>query len=91
VSEGGGEIPVWSRTGDRIIYLKDDALVMEVDVATGPEVRVSRAREVFSANPARLGPNHGFDITEDGRRFLMVHYGDPKQGSGDLILVTDWK
>ncbi|MEX1310431.1 MAG: hypothetical protein AB1Z65_08445 [Candidatus Sulfomarinibacteraceae bacterium] len=47
--------------------------------------------EIWRAVDTRLGPNHGFDVTKDGRQFLMVHYGDPKQGSGDLILMTNWK
>ena len=47
--------------------------------------------EVLRTVDTRLGPKHGFDVTKDGRQFLMVHHGDPKQGSGDLILVTNWK
>ncbi len=91
VSEGGADFPRWSKTGDRLYFLKDEVLLMEIDVTTRPTVRMSGARAVFSSSPQRLGPNHGFDVMPDGQHFVMAHYGEPRQGGGDLILVTDWK
>ncbi len=91
VSEGGGDFPRWSKAGDHLYYIKDEVLVMEVDVTTKPMVRMSGDRELFSAPLSRLGPNHGYDITADGRQFVMVHYGELRRGGGDLILVTNWK
>lgn len=91
VSEGGGDFPRWSKAGDRLYYLKDEVLVMEVDVTTQPAVRMSGARELFSTPLSRLGPNHGYDVTPDGQHLVTVHYSDIRRGSGDLILVTDWK
>jgi Tol biopolymer transport system component len=91
VSEGGGDFPRWSRAGDRLYYLTDEVLLTEVEVTTQPTVRMSGARELFSTPLARLGPNHGYDVTPDGQHFVMVHYDEVRRGNGDLILVTDWK
>jgi Tol biopolymer transport system component len=91
VSEGGADFPRWSKAGDRLYFLKDEVLLTEVDVTTRPAVRMSGAHEVFSSSLPRLGPNHGYDVMPDGRHFVMVHYGEPREGGGDLILVTNWK
>ena len=91
VSEGGGDFPRWSKTGDRLYFLKDEVLLMEVDVTIQPAVRMSGSREVFSSSLPRLGPNHGYDVMPDDQHFVMVHYGEPRQGGGDLILVPNWK
>ena len=91
VSEGGGDFPRWSRAGDRLYYLTDEVLLTEVEVTTQPTVRMSGARALFSTPLARLGPNHGYDVTPDGKHFVMVHYDEVRRGDGDLILVTDWK
>ncbi len=91
VSEGGGDFPRWSRAGDRLYYLTDEVRLTEVEVTTQPVMRMSGARELFSTPLSRLGPNHGYDVTPDGEHFVMVHYGEPRRGSADLILVTNWK
>ncbi len=90
VSEGGGDFPRWSKAGDSLYYITDEVRLMEVDVTTQPAVRMSGARELFSTPLARLGPNHGYDVTLDGQHFVMVHYDEVLRGSGDLILVTGW-
>ena len=91
VSEGGGDFPQWSKAGDRLYYLKDEVRLTEVEVTTRPTVRMSGARDLFSTPLARLGPNHGYDVTPDGQYFVMVHYDEVRRGNGDLILVSDWK
>ena len=73
VSKGGGTRPVWSADGREIFYLDPNTAMMSVTVHTKP---------TFSAedNPTKLfdGPWYSgqtgriYDVTRDGRRFLMI-------------------
>jgi Tol biopolymer transport system component len=90
VSTDGGGFPRWSASGDRLYFLQDETVVMEVDVTTEPTVRLSDPRQVFAAAAHRLGPNHGWDIAAEGDRFLTVELGDVTASGGDITLVTGW-
>jgi len=90
VSEGGGESPRWSRSGDRLFYLKSEVLY-EVRVQRGPDTRVFDRAKVFAVGGSGLGPDHGYDVFGEGERFVTVRQGNSAAPAGDLVLVTDWR
>ena len=88
ISNDGGEWPVWARDGRELFY-RSSAMS-----TTPGELRVVRvsARPTFSAAapvPLFDARSYGrFDISLDGRRFLMV-YNPPEQRT-QLQLIANW-
>jgi eukaryotic-like serine/threonine-protein kinase len=71
ISTNGGSNPVWSRDGRELFFRQGDAM-MAVDVATtGAAFRAARERQLFATTD--LGFREGFDVSADGKRFVMVH------------------
>ena len=76
ISAGGGFNPVWSADGRTLYYLRltdgDPDLLVAVDIAASPALSAGKPREVFRrAGVQRCGTARCFDISADGRRFLM--------------------
>jgi eukaryotic-like serine/threonine-protein kinase len=70
VSTNGGNYPVWSRNGRELFYRQGDAL-MVVEVNTAGTFSATRERQLFTSQD--LGFRGEFDVSMDGKRFLMVH------------------
>jgi len=99
VSTGGGVQPLWARNGRELFYLAPDGSLIGVPVETA-----SRGTSFASGTPTKLVAGEGYshaigtanlgrtyDVSLDGRRFLMI-----KEGSGDdaqprnLVVVQHW-
>ena len=91
VSTAGGVSPVWGRDGRELLYY-DDGAIMRVPVGGGPHFRSGTPVRLFRVDlPGDpLGPS--FDISPDGRRFLIVKAEDGGDGAtaGPLLLVDHW-
>ena len=92
VSVGGGSEPVWSRDGKELFYRA--ATLVAVGVTTSPPFSFGPPRPLF---PDRfvlsLSRNHtGFDVSRDGKRFLMVKAAEPVSVSmpASLVIVQNW-
>jgi len=73
VSSSGGAFPVWRADGRELYYWNDGRLVA-VSVDGGPGARtpaVGPANVLFSA-PYYSGPNTMYDVSPDGKRFVMI-------------------
>lgn len=70
ISTNGGNFPVWSRNGRELFFRQGDAM-MVVDVNTAEIFRATRERQMFTSKD--LGFRGEFDVSRDGKRFLMVH------------------
>jgi hypothetical protein len=92
VSAGGGTEPAWSRKGDELFYRRGNSLL---------SVRV-RTEGLFDAGapvPLFEGPyepdrstamgHTNYDVTPDGRRFLMVRSG-PEDADRQIRVVLNW-
>jgi Tol biopolymer transport system component len=90
VSFEGGDCPRWSAEGNRLVFLQDDNLVMEVGVTLGETPVLSDPRRLFSAATHRLGPEHGYDVAPDGDSFVTVAFGEESGAGGDLTLMSPW-
>ena len=72
VSNGGGGEIVWPRGGHELFFRQDDT-VFAVDVVTSPVLKLGKPYRVFEKAYKRstaVWPN--YDVTPDGRRFLMI-------------------
>jgi eukaryotic-like serine/threonine-protein kinase len=94
VSAGGGTGPVWSPDGRRLYYVvwEDPGLaMMEVDVLrTHPHLTLSAPRQLFSGNYVGLASVRGYDISDDGTRFLLVRRGATRAPITHLQVVLNW-
>jgi serine/threonine-protein kinase len=74
VSLNGGTEPCWSRDGRELFYREGDAM-MAAAVRTQPAFAVTERRRLFSGAFLPGGSFREYDVTPDGRRFVMVRGG----------------
>jgi eukaryotic-like serine/threonine-protein kinase len=91
ISTDGGTEPVWNPSGRELFYRSGNKM-MAVDVVTQPAFTASKPRVLFQGRflptPA-TSPN--FDVSRDGRRFLMVEAAEPEeQGPTQINVVFNW-
>jgi len=91
VSEGGGTEPLWSADGRELFYASGTGRrLMVASVETSPSFRVTDRRLLFDRGgrfTARLFGG-SYDVSPDGRRFLM--YGGGAVPDERLVLVLNW-
>ena len=86
VSTTGGVTPVWSPDGRRLYYAYGGRLEAAT-LAFAPTISVT-ARETVFESGSSLPPAHAnYDITPDGKRFVMFK---STGGDAQLIVVHDW-
>jgi Tol biopolymer transport system component len=81
----GGSRPVWSRDGKELFYFSAYGKVTGVAVKTGAGFEAGAPRVVFETRFPTL--SH-FDVTPDGRRFLMVY--QPEARNVQMTVVVNW-
>jgi Tol biopolymer transport system component len=89
VSQGGGREPAWSPTGDKIFYRSSDGRgMLAVVVQTEPSLRVGPPRTLFEGHFREGNFWSDYDVTPDGKRFLMVELVTPPQPR--INVVQGW-
>ena len=90
ISIEGGTVPVWARTGRELFYLDDSYTLMVVPVQTSGLFSHGRPAKVFDTKYS--DDFYSYDVTPDGRRFLMMK----ESTAGDrahppsMVLVLNW-
>ncbi len=98
ISTEGGEEPAWGRSGRELFYWNltekssEGFRLMAVDTVLRPDFQAGRPRVLFECERQWAIPARNYDISPDGRRFLIV------MGSGGikplevtrLHLVLNW-
>jgi len=92
ISQGGGLDPLWSRDGKELYYRSSDGDDIHVaDMSRGPALAAHRlllkapTGTAFEVNFS----DRMFDISRDGRRFLINTQGTGDK-SGDLVIVENF-
>jgi serine/threonine-protein kinase len=91
ISNAGGSEPLWSRNGRQLFYRWQNQ-VWAVDVQAGSSISAGKPRLLFEQpGYLRSAPNRGWDISPDGRRFLMVKVDEREaEPVTEMILVLNW-
>jgi Tol biopolymer transport system component len=91
VSSQGGVQPLWARNEKQLFYRWQDQ-VWAVDVGTDGGFATSKPRLLFERPGYSPGePIRGYDLSQDGQRFLMVKFGQRKPTPvTEMILVQNW-
>jgi serine/threonine-protein kinase len=90
ISTGGGTEPVWARAGRELFYRSGDKL-MAVTIVTQPAFVAGLPRVLFEGTfePTGTGTS-GFDVSPDGRRFLMIQPTAPERPATQVNVVINW-
>ena len=99
VSNDGGTDPVWRRIGGELFYRNGDSM-MVVTVSTNPTFSAGRPQELWKGHyshgmssscglPGLTSSN--YDVTADGKRFLMIKDADQDSAiSKQIVVVLGW-
>lgn len=96
VSVRGAREVIWSNSGELFYRSEMGDRMFAVPVTTTPSLRIGDPKELFSGRFAvnsGTGPRPVYDVTRDGRRFLMLQ--DANDGSQSVpalrfIVVQNW-
>ncbi len=87
-----GRQPRWSPRGNEVFFFDhDDFMVAQVDTTNG--LSFGAPRKLFTRRqfPDWTITLWGYDISEDGQRFLFITPVDiPDEASGDIEVVVNW-
>jgi hypothetical protein len=99
ISNDGGTDPVWKRGGGELYYRNGDSM-MAIAVATAPTFKAGRPQELWKGHYSHgmstsCGPpgatSSNYDVTADGKRFLMVRDDDQDRAtSKQIVVVQGW-
>jgi len=97
VSVDGGGAPAWSRDGRELFFgVKNGQTgilrMMVVGVATEPALRFGKPTMLFEGRYGGVTGCASYDVTPDGRRFLMVGEGElpPHDPVTHINVVLNW-
>jgi serine/threonine-protein kinase len=95
VSTAGGTRPLWTRTGQELVYVSPTSALMRVGVTRGPSwsatIPTLVVKEGYVTNPIWYG--RSYDIAPDGQRFLMIKEetgGDQRATPASIVVVQHW-
>lgn len=90
VSTDGGTCARWRADGRELFYMALDNRVMSAEISEqGSSVVIGRVQPLFQANPVPRAPECMYDVTADGKKFVIVTLGG-EQGAQPLTLVVNW-
>jgi hypothetical protein len=99
VSANGGTGPAWSHDGRELFYTTTQAgggqatltRMMVVPVTLRPSFTVGAPRQLFEGRYGATSAIRSYDVTADGKRFLMVQQKErPAIDAAEMILVQNW-
>ena len=88
-SQGGGQ-PRWSKDGKELFYVEADNL-MAVEVSTRPSFTPGATTRLFQDPNLRAAPDHRYDVSRDGQRFVLVETIESEEAKAPSIhVVQNW-
>ncbi len=91
VSTAGGRHPVWSRNGRELFYLDLEGRLTSVDVDTTTGFRTTAPRTVLEQSYFEPIGMRSYDVSPDGRRFLMIKAASGPEGArAQVVVVLNW-
>ncbi|HEV8383222.1 MAG TPA: hypothetical protein VGQ11_00005, partial [Candidatus Acidoferrales bacterium] len=90
ISTDGGFAPLWARGSGELFYRNGDK-VMSVAYSAKPEFSPSPPRTLFEGR-YEIHPRHEgiYDVSPDGKRFLLVKSAGSEAGQSQLHVVLNW-
>jgi Tol biopolymer transport system component len=92
VSRQGAICVRWRADGKELFYLGADGRVYAVPINLSPKLRVGTPAPLFTITTEARAALHapvGFDVSADGRRFLIPIVTSPEKSS--LVVIQNWE
>jgi eukaryotic-like serine/threonine-protein kinase len=89
ISTNGGTDPVWARSGRELFFRNSDQM-MVVDVGTQPGLISATPRVLFSHSFAQAASRTSYDVSPDGRRFIVIEAGETESPARQINVVLNW-
>jgi serine/threonine-protein kinase len=90
ISSNGGQHPLWSRDGRELFFISASGMMMSAAIKPGPSFSYDRPVELFSAAPYYVNVARNYDVSLDGKRFLVVKSADAKVAKPPVVVVANW-
>ena len=94
ISIGGGTRAAWARSGRELFYLDDSQTLTAMPVRTSESTfSMGIPSRVFDTKYPEPNPARHYDVSADGRRFLMIKdgpTGGQKPTQANIIVVLNW-
>ena len=92
ISLAGGQSPRWSRDGRELFFVTEarPRRLLAVDVRTSPEFAAGQPHAVISPDLELPGGSSSYDVSPDGRRFLVLRdLAAPEAAITDLQVILN--
>ena len=92
VSFGGGAHPAWNPAADELFFVDTSggARIMGVQIASSPAFRASPPKVVVDSPVFRAYAARSYDVSPDGKRFLVVESTAGQNTSASITVVLNW-
>ncbi len=93
ISSGGAVAPSWSSDGNEMFYMTRAGLTSVRVGHVGSELVVGEPRVLFQGNYVKYSREDGpreYDVTRDGKRFLMLRVDPPSDKPSTLKVFLNW-
>jgi Tol biopolymer transport system component len=92
VSSTGGSEPTWTRDGRELVFLAANDRLMSVAVKADGATWAATLPTTVVQQPYYTARNIGrqYDISADGKRFLMIKVQPAKDQSPDIVVAQHW-
>jgi eukaryotic-like serine/threonine-protein kinase len=95
ISTGGGNRPLWARSGKELFYRALGGAVMSAAVEGGSAFRAGNPTRLFEGRYEIGAAQSGrtYDISPDGQRFLMIKVdagSDETATPPSIVVVQNW-
>jgi serine/threonine-protein kinase len=92
VSNKGALNPMWSPDGRSIYYISSQGKMTATPVRTSPAFSLGHTRDLFDVTQMVLpnNPTPNFDISPDGKRFIMVRNTGYNSSTTAFNVILNW-
>jgi len=95
ISIAGGDSPRWRGDGKELFFMGTDGKMMAVPVksavGTKPSLEAGAPTALFEAHILNTTYQFEYDVTADGKRFLINSTGTDTASAPPLTVVTNWQ
>jgi Tol biopolymer transport system component len=90
ISTAGGGRPLWSKDGRELFYFTAPGTVTAVPISSSAGFEAGNPKVLFSGTYSAPNAGRQYDISMDGRRFLIIKAVRPQSEAKELVVVQNW-
>ena len=91
ISTAGGDDPVWARSGNEIFFRRGDTWMVADITVVGNTLSSGTPEMLVRGSYAGGGIRPGYDVSPDGKRFLMTKISGEGAELSRFNIVLNWR